>query len=402
MMNRPVEILGILLVALSGCGARAELLVRPTPAQPDASDPDASEPDVVAPERCSLGPIVTLAQRTEPSFLLSLVETDDGYALTMASGWSGFGSPALRTFDRALRGTGEIATERLEYVSTIQGEPRLYARTSAFDRGTAAPRHAWYERAPLRRVDLGPLCDGCAMHDRPAVTAGNRIAVPFGTGVLDSGGALLVTRDGLLAPGASAMDLRSPALLPARDALLAISQAGASQLTRVLFTIDGQRAQALRPVTGGYNGASAPWLVRASDGAIAAIGMSVGGGRVVPLTMSVWSSDASLSGDPDLGRTLAAAGPTAQGLSALALASQGRVAVAWGEQTGDSGAWLTVLDTRGRPVMPQRLASDPVGNTQSYTIYTALAPHPEGFVLAWSGWQRASNYGIYARVVRCD
>lgn len=401
-MNRTVKIQTMLLAALSGCGARAELIVQRAASASDVVATDSSEPDVVSIEPCTAGPILVLARRTEPSFLLSLVATDDGFALSMASGWSGFGSPALRTYDRALGETGEIATERLEYVSTIRGEPRLYVRTSALDRGTAAPRHAWYERDPLRRVDLGPLCDGCAMSDRPAVSVGDRIAVPFGTGVLDAGGALLVTRDGLLAPGVSAMDLRAPALLPVQDALLAVSQGASSQLTRVLFSGDGSGARALRPVTGGYNGASAPWLVRASDGAIAAVGMSVGGGRIVPLTMSVWSGDASLSGDPELGRTIAAAGPTAQGLSALALSSQGRVAVAWGEQTGDSGAWLTVVDTRGRPVMQPRRASDPAGNSQSYTIYTALAPHPDGFVLAWSGWQRASNYGIYARVVRCD
>lgn len=390
------------LIALCSCGARAELLVLPTHGTPDASVPDASIPDASVPESCTMGPIVVLAQRLEPSFLLSMVATDDGYALTMASGWNGFASPALRTFDRALRGTGEIATERLEYVSTIQGDPRLYARTSAFDRGPSPPRHAWYERAPLRRVDLGPLCDGCTMSDRPAVSVGDRIGVPYGTGVLDGGGALFVTRDGMLAPSTSAMDLRSPALLPTQDEVLAVSQGASFLLTRVLFTATGERARALRPVMGGYNGASAPWLVRASDGAIAAIGTSIGGGRVVPVTMSLWRSDATLENEPDLGRTIAAAGPTTQALSALALASRARIAVAWGEQTGEAGAWLTVVDTGGRPVMEQRLASDPTGNSQSYTIFTALAAHPEGFVVAWSGWQRSSNYGIYARVVRCD
>lgn len=38
---------------------------------------------------------------------------------------------------------------------------------------------------------------------------------------------------------------------------------------------------------------------------------------------------------------------------------------------------------------------------QSYTVFTGLAPHPEGFLLVWNGWQREANYAIDARVVRC-
>ncbi len=399
--------------ALPGCGARAELIVppfdaapRPDVATPDASLPDASQPDVSSPPGCMLGPIVVLKRRMEPSFVLSLAAMNGGgFAFTMASGWMGFASPALVTVDDALVETAATATERLETVHSLEGDPRLYTVTSQRDTTAGAPiEHAFYQRNPrLERQPLGRLCADCAAVDRPIAQRGATLAVPIGTGALDSGGAqLLEAATGALGARMLAMDLRAPAVIATSEGWYAVSQSAGGALARALFALDGGGARVLASQMG-FDGASGPWIVRTAGDGLAVVGMSRGGGRTVPLTMNVWNSAQTLAAGPDVAITVGAAGPTSQGLSVASSAARGLIAIAWGEQTGTdgAGAWLTVVNERGRPVFEQQLASDRAANAQSYTVYTAVAPHPEGFVLAYNAWQPQANYAIYGRVVRC-
>ncbi len=409
------------LVAAVGCGARQELIVawRSSDAAtvdvqvlPDAS-PDASQdasPDVAdasADPQCSLGPIVTLTRRMEPSFLLSMVALPrGGYAYTMASGWSGFASPSLFVLDASLREVSAVGLARLETVHALDGDPRLYTVTSERDPARGAPvEHALYTlgAGSPQRTALGALCDGCRPSDRAVAQGSGVIAVPIGTTALDGGGVQLVQLpSGRGAAQGTAMDLPSPAVLSVRDGWLVAARSSRGDLTRALFARDGSGARALVPVSVGFD-AMPVALARAGDGAIVAVGANRGGGRIVPVTMAVWASEDSLADAPTITRTIAPAGPTAQGLSAVARSDQPWIAVSWGEQTGErgGGAWLTVIDTQSRRLFEPTMVSDAVSNSMSYTVYTAVAPHPEGFVVAWNGWQPSAQYAIYARVVRC-
>lgn len=419
MVNRHVALV-LLSFALSACGARAELIVHrgsSPPAPDDVIARDAQNPNDAAPsdaagadagERaCSLGPIVVLKRRMEPSFLLSLTAINGGgYAFTMASGWMGFASPALVVVDDNLQETAAIATLRLETVHAIEGARRLYTVTSERDPMRNIPvDHAFYELSPrLERRTLPQVCLGCVVRDRPVAQRAGTLGVAMSTEALGSGGVtVLNAMSGEQIGVAIAADMRAPALLAIRDGWYAVSQTSTNELGRALFSEPVGAARAVVPVSAGFDGNSAPWLVRADANTIAAIGMARGGGRTVPLTMVTWPDESSLTGSPTLERTVGAAGPTAQGLSAAARSDLGLVAIAWGEQTGDNGggASITVVDARARPVLAQQSASDRVSNSQSYTVFTALAPHPEGFVIAWNGWQSQANYAIYARVVRC-
>lgn len=418
MRSAVLSIVGSSLLALAACGARAELIVQRGPVSSpsdvitvdavavDAVSADASRPDagLVA---CSLGPIVVLKRRMEPSFLLSLTAIEGGgYAFTMASGWMGFASPALVVLDDNLQETAAIATPRLEVVHAIQGARRLYTVTSERDPTRNIPvDSAFYELSPrLERAPSTQLCLGCVVRDRPAAQRAGQIAVSMSTQALDNGGVIVVNAmSGELVGRAFAADLRDPSALAVSQGWYAVSQSTMNgALSRALFTEPLMNARALQPVAMGFDGNVAPWLVRADSSTIAAVGMARGGGRTVPITMVTWPDERSLEDQPSLARTVGAAGPTAQGLSAYARADLGLVAIAWGEQIGDNaGAWVTVVDARARPVLAQQSASEPVGRSQSYTVYTAVAPHPEGFVVAWNGWQRQANYAIYARLVRC-
>jgi hypothetical protein len=406
------------LLAVAACGARAELIVqRVAPSQQDASAPDAVAVDVVAgdssrpdagPLACSLGPIVVLKRRMEPSFLLSFTAIEGGgYAFTMASGWMGLASPALVVLDQNLQETSAVATPRLEVAHALQGVRRLYTVTSERDPTRNLPvESAFYELSPrLERVPSTQLCVRCVVRDRPAAQRAGQIAVSMSTQALDNGGVIVANAmSGELVGSAFAADLRDPSALAVTQGWYAVSQSTmAGALSRALFTEPLMNARALQPVAVGFDGNAAPWLVRADSSTIAAVGMAREGGRTVLVTMVAWPDEGSLQALPTISRTVGAAGATAQGLSATARADLGLVAIAWGEQIGDNGggAWITVVDAQARPVLAQTSASEPVANSQSYTIYTAVAPHPEGFVVAWNGWQRQANYAIYARVVRC-
>lgn len=395
------------------CGARAELIVRGgnTIALPDASMPDARVADGALSDAsaasCSLGPTVVLKRRMEPSFLLSLTAMPNGgYAYTMASGWNGLASPALVTVDANLMETAAIATTRLLTVHAVTGDDRLYAVTSERDSAMGMPvEHAFYRTNPrLEAQPLGALCMGCTVRDRPAVLLDRSIAVPMSTGALGSGGAVLVAKDtGVVGASLVGMDMQSPAVLATSGGLFAVSQRGDGPLARLMFDPSGAGVRALSSVNVGFDGISPPWLVRLANAGVVAVGMARGGGRTVPITMAQWASDAALTAAvPDVLLTVGAAGATAGQLSAAAHATRPMIAIAWGEQIGEqSGASLSVVDARGAPLLEQQVVSEPTTNSQSYTIYTAVAPHPEGFVVAWSGWQRQANYAIYARVVRC-
>jgi hypothetical protein len=401
-------VIGSSLCSLAGCGARAELIVQrgPISSPPDVLGTDASRTDA-GDITCSLGPIVVLKRRMEPSFLLSMTAIEGGgYAFTMASGWMGFASPALVVLDQDLQEMAATATPRLEVVHAIQGVRRLFTVTSERDPTRNAPvDSAFYELSPrLERESSTSLCMDCVVRDRPAAQRAGQIALSMSTQVLDNGGVMLVDATSRALVGrAFAADLRAPSVLAVSQGWYAISQSSMNgALSRALFSEPLTNARALQPVARGFDGNDAPWLVRVDSTTIAAVGMARATGSTVPITMATWESDRSLEEQPSLARTVGTTGPTAQGLSACARMDLRLVAIAWGEQLGDNGgAWVTVVDARARPVLAPQSASEPVANSQSYTIFTAVVPHPEGFVVAWNGWQRQANYAIYARLVRC-
>lgn len=80
-------------------------------------------------------------------------------------------------------------------------------------------------------------------------------------------------------------------------------------------------------------------------------------------------------------------------------------AVAWGEQVGPDrvGAHLAIVDLRdGSLFMPPAVISADTGRgSASYTIWAAVAPHVDGFAVAWGAWEPTTFYGVYGKVVRC-
>jgi hypothetical protein len=364
--------------------------------------------DAAAQERCALGPIVTVHRRLEPSFVLSLAAVRaGGFVYTRASGWSGFTRPELVLIDAALVERQVLSLSRLDTVHAVDGESRLYSVTSDREpmRGTII-EHGWITVGDrLQRTSLGALCeDGCVAIDRPIAVREGSIGVAVATQRLDSGGVQIVDRaSGSVGPRGIATDLRAPALLAVRDGWYAVARRADGALARVVFDPSATAARALAPVLDGFNGSEGPAVVRAAAREVVVVGSRAASGGRGAITMATWAGDERLVEQPSTVATIAATGVSAQGLSVAARPDRGWVAVAWGEQIGldRSGAWLTVQSTDGSELFSAKLASEPVGMSQSYTVYTALAPHPEGFLLLFNGWQRAANYGIYGRVVRC-
>ncbi len=396
------------LLALS-CGARTPLDLPPprAPIPHDDASADASSPPVPSPPGCELGPTTVLEREVAPSFLLSLAQTPDGrYAYTTATGWMGFERPRLIVRDATLARRAELALDRLETIHALAPDGPLYGITSQRDPARdRPPEHALYRVLPdgnLLRAPLGPLSMPARPVDRPVAQRGRRIAIPMASEG-NSGGLQLVELETFRAGlAAQSTELAAPALLSTAAGWLAVSARPAGGLARVLFDLDGAGLTALAPVPEGFDDGQPPIALRATDSAIAVVGARRGPARV-EISLSLWPSEQSLADAPERALPLAITSPASQSLSASARSDRGWIAAAWGVQSDPrgSGAWLVVSDASGRILLAPTPAGETVTSPQSYTVLTALAPHPEGFVLAWSGWQPSARYAIYARIVRC-
>jgi hypothetical protein len=373
----------------------------------DASDEDAADPPSPATPRCELGASRVLERAEAPSFLLSLARASDGrYAYTTATSWGALERPRLIVRDASLERRTELSLDRLETIHAPYTDGSLYGITSALDpTRSRPPEHARYVEAPdgsLSRTIPRPLSMSGWPVDRPIARIAQRLAIPM-TAPDRSGGLQLVELD-TLQPGLAARstELSAPAILATDAGWLAVSARPAGQLARVLFDSDGAGLSMLDPALSDLDASEPPIALRATDSAIAAVASRRAAANR-EITLALWSSERTLANGPERVVAIASTSPASTGLSASARPNRGWIAVAWGVQSDprSSGAWLTVVDTSGRTLLPPTPAGELVRGPQSYAVFTGLAPHPEGFLLVWSGWQPSSQYAIHARVVRC-
>jgi hypothetical protein len=85
--------------------------------------------------------------------------------------------------------------------------------------------------------------------------------------------------------------------------------------------------------------------------------------------------------------------------------SRGMLGVSWGVTYGEGrvGAHFLAMNASAPEVVADPvLVSPPVGRSSvSHTVWSSIAPHPQGFAVIWGGWNEQTYHGQYGKILSC-
>jgi hypothetical protein len=94
------------------------------------------------------------------------------------------------------------------------------------------------------------------------------------------------------------------------------------------------------------------------------------------------------------------------GLELSMVEARSMVGLTWGENYGEGrvGAHFVALSGVGPEILAaDTVISPPVDRISlSHAVWSAIAAHPQGFLVAWGGWNEETNHGIYAKRIVCN
>ncbi len=380
-------LLSLPLAFLSGCGARTGL---------DAPDATAALPDVAPSTSCTLDPTVhQLGPSSAPAFAYAVQARDpDG-----AAGWlvsSGHGWPPTEIGRIATIGPSLDVT-----ATTTTASSRVFAGWTA-DGTVSLAMTETNQRVALELLRLSgrtlttlstiALCASCTAARSPPVALSERWM--FATE--RAGGTDIHVRARM-----NLAEVTPPLRLAGVEPHVAISDRGPLWSLRRNDNIALALLDSSARVLGGIDAAFSVPIRSSFAHAVMSTGdIAVFGIRVEPTGRTLLFERVTADFVPTPHVILA----PMRGIPTYmnAAAHSGTAAATWGDQSSPgAGAYATVIARDGTVLWPPAIVSTEIANQASHTIWSAIAPHPNGYLVVWGAWEERTMYALYARILRC-